>query len=417
MNPQVRPCVLTVSSCPDLIESVRAAAIGLDAQMSVETERTRIPEALQRGPHLVIIDLAAAGVDAIEVLHQLHCCGCTMPVLLLGSVEPRLLASARTLASQLGLSVAGALTSPIEPAALERILRVELPLNPTVEDLQGALAAHEFELHYLPTAVRGNGGWQIAGAEGLIRWNHPRRGLILPRQFLHVAAESSRVTAGLADFAITEAIRQLGQWRFSGFDVAISVNIAPQLVRDRSMPERLLRTLDEYDVPPELFTIEVTGAPAAEDRLLLLDALTRLRLRGVGLTLDNFGQGPSLAELYRLPFTEMKLSGALSSDALRIPAADAVLRAVISLGRTLGLRICGSRVEETAVMANLVALGCDSLQGKLISAPLPAAELPMFAAGWSPHSVGLQLASGPVTAGGAPDSPGPAIVGSTTVGG
>jgi EAL domain-containing protein (putative c-di-GMP-specific phosphodiesterase class I) len=205
--------------------------------------------------------------------------------------------------------------------------------------------------------------------EALVRWNHPELGMLRARQFMPLA-QDVELQCAVADFTLTEAIRQLGTWRNRGLELSVSVNLAPRLLKDSGFPERLLRILCEFDVSPSRLILEVKESASLGDRDLCLDIFTQLRLAGVGLALDNFGSGlSSLTELYRMPFTEVNLDRALVGDAPRVADAETIVRTIIALAHELSISVCAEGVETRAELDLLAAAGCDSAQGALICEP------------------------------------------------
>ena len=175
--------------------------------------------------------------------------------------------------------------------------------------MRRGIEEHELVVHYQPKVVRSGGDWQVRSAEALVRWRHPRFGLLYPGEFLPLA-EQSGLIVDVTDFVLTDAVRQIGHWRQRGLDLAAAVNLSPRLVQDLEFPDRLTRLLREFEVAPEQLTLEVTEAASLDDPELVMDIFTRLRVKGVGLSLDDFGTGTSsLTQLYKMPFSEVKIDG------------------------------------------------------------------------------------------------------------
>jgi EAL domain-containing protein (putative c-di-GMP-specific phosphodiesterase class I) len=240
----------------------------------------------------------------------------------------------------------------------------------------------ELVVHYLPKLVREGDSWQIRGAEALVRWQHPRLGLLYPGQFLALAEGNDMIVA-ITDFVLSDAVRQAGLWREHGHSLGVAVNLSPRLVRDVGFPDRLSRLLREYGLPPELLTIEVTEASSLHDVELVTDVFTRLRVKGIALSLDDFGTGTSsITQLYRMPFTELKIDRSLVSELPHTQAAATVVTAIVELAHRLSLTVCAEGIETDAQFQFMDAAGCESMQGQLISKAVPAAELESLARAW-----------------------------------
>jgi EAL domain-containing protein (putative c-di-GMP-specific phosphodiesterase class I) len=189
--------------------------------------------------------------------------------------------------------------------------------------------------------------------------------------------------APLTDFVMTEAVRQASQWRAAGFVLEITVNLSTELVRDRGFPERLAVLLQEYDFPARHFVLDVSEAPDPAGQHLLLDVFTRLRILGVGLSLDNFGTGQSsLTGLYRMPFSEIKVDHSLIADVPRERDARVIVKAIVNLAHGLGLAACAEGVETSQMLDFVRSAGFDSAQGRFFSEPVAAAEIPNIVRGW-----------------------------------
>jgi EAL domain-containing protein (putative c-di-GMP-specific phosphodiesterase class I) len=206
---------------------------------------------------------------------------------------------------------------------------------------------------------------------------------LLPGQFLPLA-EAHGLIGGITDFVLTDAIRQVGHWRARGLNLGVAVNLATRLVKDLEFPDRLTRILREYEVPAEQLTLEVTEAASLYDWDVVMDSFTRLRVRGVGLSLDDFGVGTSsLTQLYKLPFSEVKIDRALIAEVPNNRAASVITRSIIELAHNLSLSACAEGIESTEAFDFLDQAGCDALQGDFISKPIPAAEVELFMVAWS----------------------------------
>lgn len=246
-------------------------------------------------------------------------------------------------------------------------------------ELYRALAEQELTLHYQPKLTAG-GSPMVTGVEALVRWNHPEHGLLLPGQFLPLVEQAGLMTE-ITDFTITEAIQQHALWRDRGIDLPIAVNLAPALVKDEGFPDRLIGSLRQFDVPPTRLTLDVKEMDGLADRALCLEVFTRLRAAGVGLALDDYGCGvSSLTELYRMPFTEVKIDGALIADASRDENAGIVMRAIVRLAHELFMVVTAEGVETESHLERVILSECDFVQGALLCSPRPPADLERFIA-------------------------------------
>jgi len=235
-------------------------------------------------------------------------------------------------------------------------------------DLRRAIHAHDLTLYYQPKFDCADER-TLVGVEALIRWNHPQMGVLSPGLILPLASAANLLTE-VTDFTITEAIRQHAAWREQGFDVPVAVNLAPGLIRDSAFPERLLNSLKQFDVPPSRLTLELKETATVSDRELCVDALKRLRRAGIGLSLDDYGAGlSSITELYKLPFTEVKIDRELILDAAHNTQARLVLWSIVRLAHELSIEVTAECVETRSDLVSAVAAGCDWVQGTLLCEP------------------------------------------------
>jgi EAL domain-containing protein (putative c-di-GMP-specific phosphodiesterase class I) len=335
-------------------------------------------------PTIAVLAVDGPDVDGLAMLRVLAHEAAQPATLLIGAVHARVLAGARKTAEAQGLRVIGVATRPLDPVAIELLLMPHLKNAPPIAlgELERALTEHELILEYLPKIDIRSDELRMRGVEALVRWQHPRRGLLYPRQFLG-AIEDHHLMVRLTDFVMTEAVRQASLWRAMGFPLEMVVNLSPKLITDREFPERVAVLLRENEVPAQQLIFDVTEASSIEARDLMLDVFTRLRILGVGLTLDNFGTGvSSLTELYRLPFSEIKVDQALIADALRVREAMLIVQAIANLAHTLELVVCAGGVESRELLGFVRSAGFDTAQGRFFSGPVKPAEIERLIGTW-----------------------------------
>jgi EAL domain-containing protein (putative c-di-GMP-specific phosphodiesterase class I) len=342
----------------------------------------RLQELVSPAPLAVVIDLQARSIDSVQALELLASLHITSRIVLLNGGDMRKLSHALRAATALSLDVAGTLERPLMMSDLSKLLARHASASKPIaaEEIQEAISSDELLLHYQPILARRGSRWLIRGVEALIRWQHPRRGLLYPGQFLKVA-ESAGLLPALTDFVFEAAVRQAGVWHRQGQELTMAINLAPTLVRDGGFLERFMQTLREHVVPPDHITLEVIEAASLQDRELVRDVLSRLRLHGVALSLDDFGTGySSLTELCRLPFNEIKIDRALIHDVPSLHEASTIVSAIVELAHRLSMRVCAEGVETQAAFDYLAQVGCDSMQGVLFAQPMSAADIDQYLA-------------------------------------
>ena len=374
-------CVLIAAEDYQFLDTVHASGATAVQEWQVANALERLVTLAEDAPLAIVVDLEAACFNAIDVLEMLGSMRVTSRIVLLSGPDLRKLANAQRTAAAVGLEVAGTLERPLMMNTLARLLAREgvdaAPL--TAEDMRRELSTDQLLLHYQPVLSRNGNAWKVTGAEALVRWQHPERGLLYPGQFLRLAEGAGLLTA-LTDFVITSAVEQAGAWGRRGLDLTVAINLAPTLVRDFGFLERFMRVLGEHQVPPERITLEVIEAVSPLDRALLREVLSRMRMHGVTLSLDDFGTGySSLTELCRLPFNEIKVDRTLIHGVPEQRESSTVTAAIIALAHRLSMRVCAEGVETNEAFRFLAAAGCDSMQGVLFAAPVPAGEFEALA--------------------------------------
>ena len=243
-----------------------------------------------------------------------------------------------------------------------------------VDELRDAIPGGELTVHWQPQLELADG--VVRRVEALVRWRHPRLGLLRARDFL-LLAEAADLLEELFDEVLRQTLGQLARWRRDDErELAGAVNLGLPNVLDERLPSTVASALVDCGVPARLLTLELTEEAVVEDPRRALDVLFKLRALGVQLSLDDFGAGAATPTyLRRLPVDELKVDRSFVARLRDDPRDAAVVRAVVQLGRELDLRVVAEGVEDEATARRLRALGADALQGHHVSEPLPAAEL------------------------------------------
>jgi diguanylate cyclase (GGDEF)-like protein len=240
-------------------------------------------------------------------------------------------------------------------------------------EVRPALDRNEFGLVYQPQLDLASG--RVSGVEALLRWHHPRRGLVAPLEFISLIEQTALV--GPVTLRVIElALGQLAAWRAAGLELGISVNLSARNLHDPELAGQIDALLHDHAIPASALTVEVTESAAMADPDTAVGVLEALRALGVGVSIDDFGSGhASIAYLARLPATELKIDRSFVSRMCESARAEAIVRTTIDLARHLELHVVAEGIETAAVCERLVAMGCDTGQGYLISRPAPAEEL------------------------------------------
>ena len=246
-----------------------------------------------------------------------------------------------------------------------------------MEQLRSGMSS-QLVVHYQPKCLASDGS--LAGVEALVRWQHPTYGLLQPGQFLP-AAENSGLIVPMTMLILEEALRQVRRWREAGLDLHVAVNISPRHLSDTELPRHIAGLLRAHALPGRALTLEVTESSIMSDPARAAHVLHRIRELGVSVSIDDFGTGySSLAYLRDLHATEVKIDKTFVQRARHNARDEAIVRAAVDLGHTLGLRVVAEGIEDVETARLMIASGCDLLQGYLFLPPVPAAEITEWSA-------------------------------------
>lgn len=249
--------------------------------------------------------------------------------------------------------------------------------NPStlIEELRDALDSEGLELHYQPQLDLRDG--DIGAVEALVRWRHPNLGLIPPMKFIPLA-EDAGLMPDLTRWVLDEALRQCADWRRSGHDIAVAINVSPSNLLNPGFVPTVADALSRHGVPADAVVLEITETTIISNFEHAREVIDRMRDQGLKVSIDDFGAGfTSLASLSSLAVDELKLDGTFITG---LTAPDAgrrrdVVRATIELGHAVGLRVVAECIEDSATLGLLAELGCDVGQGYHIGRPVPATSL------------------------------------------
>ena len=241
------------------------------------------------------------------------------------------------------------------------------------EELRQGLANDDFSLVYQPVIDLRSG--TVTGAEALVRWQHPVRGLVRPDEFIRRAEETGLIV-GLGTWVLTEACRQAVRWRSAGAsDFTMAVNVSGRQLREPDFVAVVRSVLEDTGLAPDSLCLEMTESIVMERDDRAIAMLTELRADGVHLGIDDFGTGySSLAALRQLPVNLLKIDRSFISSLPEDDDAGTIAWAVVRLGHTLGLPVLAEGVETEAQREALLRFGCDQAQGYLFGRPMPAAD-------------------------------------------
>jgi len=307
-----------------------------------------------------------------------------------------MLQSAKLLAELQDVRVAGVLTKPIRAESLLALLQApELRVaTPQVQhdisraDLARGIENNELVLHYQPQVRLTDGAW--VGVEALVRWQHPQHGLLYPDAFIALAETSGLalpLTRKVINLALGECMLNASTLGFNG---TLSINLPPVAMTDLAFPESVEAAVSKVGGMAEKIMFEVTETSVPADPAKAIEILTRLRLKGFALSIDDFGTGhSSLENLQHLPFNELKIDLGFVRDAETDTASRLIVESSIALGNQLGLKVLAEGVENEALWHWLRDAGCELAQGYFIARPMPLEKIAAWQREWETRRLSL----------------------------
>jgi EAL domain-containing protein (putative c-di-GMP-specific phosphodiesterase class I) len=255
--------------------------------------------------------------------------------------------------------------------AMLQLLRHDAVIRSTLEShLRDALQQQQFLLHYQPQLDLNN---RVIGAEVLVRWQHPQKGLVMPGEFIEIAEQSGLILK-LGDWALNQACAQLRAWASHAEykHLRLAVNISQVQFRQVDFVAQVLQAMARHAIDTSLLELEITESMLAQDLPDIIQKMSALRDRGVTFSLDDFGTGySSLNYLKRLPLNQIKIDQSFVRDILSNPHDASIAKTIVALGLSLGLTVIAEGVETQAQRDYLAHSGCELFQGYLFSEGLP----------------------------------------------
>jgi len=336
---------------------------------------------------ILILDLNMPEMDGIEVMRRLAIMENPPALILVSGHDAGVLHSAEKLCEAHQLELIASLGKPLSLDHLLNLLNQYISqtgnlknkktssseINISAFELEQAIRNNEFVLHYQPQVAVATG--MLTGVEALVRWQHPQHGLIYPNYFIEIA-EKHNLIGLLTQWIIEDVVNQEKVWQVEGLTITVSVNISAENITSLALPEQLSALLEDNQLDPTRLILEITESALMGELVTSLDILTRLRLKGLHLSIDDFGTGfSSLSQLHRVPFTELKIDQSFISNLNTDDMARAIVKTCIMLGHELNMKVVAEGVEDEKILEQLRLMGCDVAQGYYISRPLSAKNL------------------------------------------
>jgi len=329
---------------------------------------------------VVISDLQMPGVDGMELVRRIGQRRLPVAVILVSALAGDLLQSAATMTEAYGVRMIGAMEKPATRERLFALLtryrapelapvpQAEVGYLPTTEEVLDGFAAGQFVPYFQPMLDLATGS--IVGAEALARWEHPTHGVLGPELFLPPLARAGFLDE-LSWIMLALSAMEARSWQDAGLRALVSVNVSATSLADAGYADSVTEIVSGHGIKPSQMILELTETEAIMNVAAALENVTRLRMKGFGLAVDDFGVGySSLQELSRMPFTELKIDRTFVTAATAEERPRMLIAQTVAIARQLGLKTVAEGVESRAERDLLASLGCDWIQGFFVAKPM-----------------------------------------------
>ncbi|MEN3031169.1 EAL domain-containing response regulator [Chromobacterium amazonense] len=330
-------------------------------------------------PSLVLIDLEMPGMDGVQLIQQMAKDNLSVPIIVASGKDYLLISTVELMGRELGLPVLGGIKKPLRQQALEDLLRrvwtppsessaeVELCQD---KDVRLALDQGQLVPYYQPKVTLDGG--LLKGAEMLVRWHHPELGVIPPSRFIPVIEACDWATE-LTLLMLEQGLQQWQEWARRGLRLPLSVNLSALSLKGTTLADEIDQRIRASRVPPRFIVFEITETAVADNLAEAIGIAARLRLSGVGLSIDDFGTGfATFQQLMRFPFTELKIDQSLVTSISNKPHLEAVFNSILELARRLQLTTVAEGIETPKDLSFVGERGCVMGQGYYFTKPLAA---------------------------------------------
>lgn len=356
-----------------------------DGRVALETFRE-----LTQPVDIIVCDLDMPEMDGMEFIRHVGETGVPVSLILSSALDRALISSVETMTKAYGINLLGAIEKPATPQKLGDLIARHTkgtkqgrrpPLEQlSAQEIAAGMAAGQFEAFLQPKVLMARA--EVVGVEALARWRHPQKGLIPPGAFVPML-ESSGMIDELTWLMLDQCAVVAAQWAKAGRPYDISVNLSLKSLDDPTLAERIHERVRKHGVNPSSIILEVTETAAMTDVGRCLENLARLRMKGFGLSIDDYGTGySSMQQLARVPYTELKIDQSFVLGASAQPRLRVMLESSMQMAEKLGLVVVAEGVETRKDWSLLVELGCHKAQGYFIAKPMPAGDFLEWADEW-----------------------------------
>ncbi|HEX9391942.1 MAG TPA: EAL domain-containing response regulator [Usitatibacteraceae bacterium] len=341
---------------------------------------------------IIITDLDMPGMDGMEFLRHLGAAGGSVSIILASALERKLLSSVVTMAEAYGINLLGVVEKPLTVGKLVPLIQLHnaaqtartrpKTVGPrfTLDEILAGLKNNEFEPFFQPKIELAGG--RVVGAEALARWRHPQLGIVMPSAFIQPLEDGGHIDE-LAWVMLAKAAMQCARWRRGGLQATVSVNLSLKSLADTQLADRVTELVCKQHLDPRQMVLELTESAATTDVGKALENLARLRMKGFGLSIDDYGTGySSMQQLTRIAFTELKIDQSFVTNVASQSSARVFLESSLEMARKLNITAVAEGVETRADWDILCELGCGVAQGYFMARPMEYDALLAWVRDW-----------------------------------
>ena len=374
----------------DMLEQLGATAVheAEDGHSALEVSRE-----LDHPFDIIVTDIDMPGMDGLSLIRRFGEAKVGASLIVISCLDRSLLDSIETMSAAYGMRLLGTIEKPPTPERFAELIARHWHAKPdpemsknatdtfTLDEVVAGLNAEQFEPFYQPKIdLKTN---RPKGAEALARWRHPEYGIVLPYAFIGLLEDHDQISE-LTWLMLARSARDCRQWRDAGLDLNVSVNLSMKQMADSAIADAITWQVTQQGLDPKYVILEITESAVMTDVGHVLENLTRLRMKGFGLSIDDYGTGySSMQQLTRIPFTELKIDQSFVAHAAHQEASRLILEASLEMARRLRIVSVGEGAETQADWNMLRDAGCDLAQGFYVARPMDAASFPDWVRNWA----------------------------------
>jgi len=340
---------------------------------------------------VIVTDIDMPGVDGMALIRNLGEANVAASLIISSGLDRALLQSIGTMSAAYGLRLLGTIEKPASPDRFAELIARHSPVRRavaravadapyTLDEVLAGLANDEFEPFFQPKVELRTG--RVKGAEALARWRHPRDGWVFPNAFIALLEDGGHIDR-LTQAMLAGAASQCARWNAAGLDLGVCVNLSIAQLGTTGVAEAVTTHVTGQGLDPRRMVLEITESAAMTNVGPVLENLARLRMKGFGLSIDDYGTGySSMQQLTRIPFTELKIDRSFVAGASRHETGRVILESSLTMARKLNILSVGEGAETREDWDLLLACGCDLVQGYFVAKPMEAAKFSDWMRDW-----------------------------------